>query len=234
MFSNNSEHVLSRSTPINLISRRGINAMAFIPVENTAEVCMEYKQDNQFICNVFHVLFGAPPTAAQLTTLATDLVAWWNANVKAHVAANMQLWEIRAKDLTTASGVGIAHPVFGTSGTSGSPAMPNNVTVAVKWLTGLSGRSYRGRSFITGLVEGSIVNNALEAAALTAFQNAFVALRTAINVAGRQMVVASKYSGVTAAGAPIPRAAGITTVITGSNIEGTVDSQRRRLPGRGR
>ena len=63
---------------------------------------------------------------------------------------------------------------------------------------------------------------------------AYEGLPSVATVAGYTWVVASRFSGVDAEGDPIPRAAGITTPITTVLIvDNLVDSQRRRLSGRG-
>jgi hypothetical protein len=46
-------------------------------------------------------------------------------------------------------------------------------------------------------------------------------------------VIASLYSGVDSAGKPIPRAAGVTTVVVSYAMDIALDAMRRRLEGRG-
>jgi hypothetical protein len=72
----------------------------------------------------------------------------------------------------------------------------------------------------------------------TDFRNSLVAfyegLQDVGTVNGASMVVVSRFSGVDSAGKPIPKTNGSVAFITGfGTFDAVLDSQRRRLPGRG-
>lgn len=211
--------------------------MAFIPVPETAEVRMQYTQANQKIENVFHVRRQGAWTQEDLTSLANIFGQWWISQMKVHVATAVTLRQVLATDISVAGGLSVIGttglPAVGSNNTTG---FPNNVTWAVKWGTGLAGRSFRGRTYHIGLVITQVdVNDNVVPAELAAIVGAYDALRTALDNAtlGVEMVVVSRYSGVDANHKPIPRVTGITTPISGVSADPVTDSQRRRLPGRG-
>lgn len=106
--------------------------------------------------------------------------------------------------------------------------MPNVITVAVKWVTALRGRSYRGRTYHIGLLETHILDNMITTAAQTLLQTYYVNLWGSVAILTAEMVVASRIQG------GVEREVGLMTPIIGFQIDRVVDTQRRRLPGRGR
>jgi len=211
--------------------------MPFIPVPETAEVRMQFTQANQKVENVYHVRRQGAWTQEDLTSLANIFGNWWIQVLKPLVTVGVTLRQVLATDISAEGGLS----VIGTTGlpTTGGDAgggYPNNVTLAVKWGTGLAGRSFRGRTYHVGMVIGMVDGNGnVVANKLNDLKNAYDGLRTALDNAtlGVEFVVVSRYSGVDANHKPIPRAEGVTTPISGVSIDPVTDSQRRRLPGRG-
>ncbi len=207
--------------------------MAFIPAVNTARVSAHFSQDGQQVENVFYVQKSTALTTADLVALGSAYVTWWIANMRSFSAANLSLVEVVVQDMTTISGTQI---VFTTglpvAGLSASPALPNSITLAIKEITGLGGRSFRGRQYILGMTQVFLNSdqNTVTAGTLTTLAGAYNALLSAINaISGMAMVVASFFH----LGAP--RATAVLTPITSfAFADNVVDSQRRRLPGRGR
>jgi len=213
--------------------------MAFIPADNTARVAMHFSRDSQQVENVFYVKNDAGWTDTSLFDLCDTVVTWWNTSMKANVASNLTLNEVTAKDLTSSAGIEVVYTTgLPISGTNVGVALPNNVTIAIKLLTGFGGRSYRGRQYINGLLQGHLGadQNTLSTSSITMFAGAYNDLISQLNTAYTPgMVVASFYSGVDSAGKPIPRATALTTPILNAGFaDNILDSQRRRLPGRGR
>lgn len=157
--------------------------------------------------------------------------------MKVHVANVVTLRQVLATDISVAGGLSVIGTTgLPTTGGNNTTGYPNNVTLAVKWGTGLAGRSFRGRTYHIGLVITQVdTNDNVVASELNAIVGAYDALRTALDNAtlGVEMVVVSRYSGVDANHKPIPRVTGITTPISGVSADPVTDSQRRRLPGRG-
>jgi hypothetical protein len=203
--------------------------MAFIPAPNCAEMVLIFTMGNQICANVFHLKGETPFDATSLATMAVLFRNWWNTNMKTKCNSAVSLDRIRGRALDTdhspAVEVTDGMPIVGNSTFQ---AMPNNVTVAVKWQTGLSGRSYRGRTYHIGLTEEHVSANEVTPGAIAALTTAYNALLTAVNETPYSLVVLSRYSGNQ------PRETAVATEIDGVAIDTFIDSQRRRLPGRGR
>lgn len=204
--------------------------MAFVPTANGVKVCLRYNQNGETTCNIFHVDNGAPATLADLTTIAETFLDWWGTNLQSLQENSTALVAIECKALDSVSAPGIEFtdglPI---AGTNSSGALPNNVTVAVKWNTGLSGRSFRGRTYHVGLAVDQITGGAQElgVAVVSAFRDAYSALIDALTTLGKPLVVLSLFNG------GIARSNGLMTTIINAFVNRVLDSQRRRLPERG-
>lgn len=203
--------------------------MAYIPVANVVAVEMLFDSDSQIVENVYHWHFSVNPGITEMATLAAAHKTWWDTNIKAKVNPNTSLILIRTTNLTTQSSPRTEYNTgLPIDGTNANGAMPNNVTVVVKWITEQRGRSFRGRTYHIGLTEDVVTLNSVTTAAVTALVTAYTALMNLTMTPQPEMVVVSRFTN------NAPRATGIFTNIVGLSIDPTVDSQRRRLPGRGR
>lgn len=204
--------------------------MPYIPSVNTVQAELIYTWDGQFCETVLHyvpTVLGW--TSVELAELGAALVALWNVNIKPSVAATLALTAVTLTDLNTQTGevynVASGLPIVGTNA---SPSLPNNVAIVLTKRTALRGRSYRGRIYHPGLTEGAVVNNNVPSpgiGTIIAGWNAFLSVTTSSHV--WKMVVMSRYN------ANSPRVTATTTQVTGLTSDGSIDSQRRRLPGRG-
>lgn len=203
--------------------------MVFVPIPNTARCELRYTQDSQLVANIFHVEAAGALTVSDLNTIGSVFVNWWS-GISSMVAASVSFREIDLRDLTTSSGIGILYNVgLPLSGSGVSPQLPNNNTISIKWGTGLTGRSFRGRSYHIGLMEANVTGNTVDGTFLSDLLLGYNDLITQMTTAGYTLVVASRYSNNS------PRVTGVTTpILTASVADATVDSQRKRLPGRGR
>jgi hypothetical protein len=210
--------------------------MPFVPVPDTVLAEIRMQQDSQKIENTLYFK-GTSLDVPTATTLATALIDWWTANIAPKTHVSLILSSVVITDLSSATGfqVGVA-PTTSTHGLiTGSDEMPNNVVATISFRTGSRGRSFRGRNYIAGLTNGQITANTLTSTAITDFLDAYNALLAVATAQDVVWVVASRFSGVDpVTHKPIPRTTGITTEITNVLFaDDTVDSQRRRLPGRG-
>lgn len=204
--------------------------MAFVPVPETIEVDMRMRLDGQRIENTlyFHKIGGW--ATADVPVAYNALLVWWNTHYAVPLSNQLTLKEIAITDLSSPTGFAfeIATPVPNPAGDSGDPPLPNNVALCVSFRTSFRGRSFRGRNYVPGLTHLSVTNNTVIPTTVTAIQDAYNELLTVASSLGANWVVASRYSGGT------ERPIGIHTNITGATVvDNTIDSQRRRLPGRG-
>lgn len=201
--------------------------MAFQPCPGIAEVAMHFTWQGEDCYNIFHVdnQAGDEWTSAQLTTLVGEFGTWWGASLAPLQSSTVVLAEIKARDLTSQTGNEVTG-AFGGAGSIGTATLPNNCTIAVKWSTGLAGRSARGRTFHIGLVEAQVSGNSILATPEASLRTAYQALITAIDGAavGKLAVLSRQFNGV-------KRAEGVgIQILTATFTDGFLDSQRRRLP----
>lgn len=210
--------------------------MGTVYTPNTALIEVNMLTNGEHAQNTFYVEGLTPMGTADLEELCTQVEAWWKLYAIQEYTTKTELVSISAKAQDSATA-----PVWEISvtasnvGTLVADAAPNNVAFCLSFLTALGGRSYRGRNYICGIPITVISGNAITSAYANAWITNYETLLSELAILNRTMVVVSKYSGVNpTTGKPIPRVSGITTPITGFKwVNLDLDSQRRRLPGRG-
>lgn len=215
--------------------RKCINAMPFIPVANTALAELRFTQNGQQVENTLWFENASDPDVTALQALDAALFDWWVANLQPIQSSNLQLREITVTSMTTASSATDTFvPPTAEFGASTANVVPGNVTMSISFRTALRGRSFRGRNYALGLTEDQIAGNQFVTGLTALWQAAYDALIVAAATAGWTWVVVSRFSGVDGDGHPVPRSAGVTTPVTSVVVvDDNVDSQRRRLTGRG-
>lgn len=210
--------------------------MPFVPVPDTALVEIREQANGQQVENTLWFTFPDPPDADALATLCNQLFTWWVTNLQPLKSSAVQLREIVATSMDSASApVAAFSPPTLTIGGNTPNIVPNNVTMSVSFRTSSRGRSFRGRNYIIGLTEDQIAGNQVVAGVTGTWQAAYEELLASASTAGSIWVVASRFSGVDpVTHDPIPRATGITTPVTSVIVvDDNIDSARRRLTGRG-
>lgn len=164
---------------------------------------------------------GANPTATDLTNLNNELIASLLPKLRG-VSCNDLTWEsVSSKFMGVVNGVEVTTPITANgSGNRAGNSQPGNVAYAVSWRTGQSGRSFRGRSYLCNLAEtdcsGDTITSGLLALVVD-FAQTFLLSR-----------VGGKFD--PAVGSRVLQG---STKIISYVLEATLDSQRRRLAGRG-
>lgn len=204
--------------------------MAHVPTPNTVKACLRYVQNGQNTCNVFHFDVGTEPTEALLRDVADMLTNWWVTEMADLTHGGTSLQAVEVVDVSADNQEGIVSTAgLPVSGTHTGTALPNNVTVCVKCATGFTGRTRRGRKYVAGLEreQAQADGQTLTEVARQAFEDAFRALVTDAATAGFTWVINSIMED------GVPRLVGLNTPVTDISVNGTLDSQRRRLPERG-
>lgn len=207
--------------------------MVFIPAPNVAQVEIRGTLDGQPVENVLYFLKKAPPvTPATLGTLAMQVGQWWIANALPWLPVTYLFREIYATDLSTATSSASTWPADNNPGTRNPSGgvLPNSNTLCISFRTNQRGRSARGRNYWAGLSKSDITNNTASMTLQQGIVGVYEALLTLVgdDTINWYWVVLSRFTN----GAPRPQ--GLTNTITNVLIvDSTVDSQRRRLPGRG-
>jgi len=189
---------------------------------------LHYLQVDEHTMNVFWCKSNLNETSATLEQeLAGTFKNWWSSEIRPLVSDSLVLYEIVVKELRP-DGVAVLYtdglPV---AGEKTEQVLPNNVAIAVHWGTGLIGRSRHGRTYQGGLCADQVSGNTLNVA--PTFQSAYDALRTTLD----NITLNVEFSVVSFVSNKAWRTVPLTTPISGVAVESTLDSMRRRLPGRG-
>lgn len=201
----------------------------FVPVENTVQCNLIGSIAGQEIHNILYFKYDAgDPDVTEMTNLAAFLYNWWDSNIKPLLSNDYLLNMIKVVDLTTQTSPGVEYTtLLPVAGSVNVDAVTNSVAITAKFTTGYRGRSFRGRNFITGFPTSALANQvACTVPNATAFKDAYDEL-LASPLSGWKWVVVSRISGGS------PRSTGIATPVVMVTVSTTLQSQRRRLLGRG-
>jgi len=208
--------------------------MDYIEVPGVAQVEVTALMAGQRTQNILHYkMTGATNyDATELTRLATAIIAYFNqVSVKGLYPATWQLIEVRAIDLSQQFGpavtVGAGLPITGTRAGS---QLPNNCALVLTKRTALRGRSFRGRFYFGPLCEADVTDNTVSGAVVTSILGNMAGLLdiTDATTVHHFLQVVSRHAG------GVPRTTGLPTQVSSLTSDGVLDSQRRRLPGRGK
>lgn len=204
--------------------------MAFQPAPNVAKVTLTFKQGEQVAQNIMHVHTGNSWTTEHLENLCALFYAWWSTTLRPYVSTGVTLESIVARDLTEEFDDEVTHAgTFPLAGTLASPVLPFNSTPVISWRSGLTGRSTRGRTYHVGISEAQVAGGTLDSVAQAALQGAYEDLMEQISADSEpwQLGVLSRVQN----GTPLTEA--ILYAFLSVIVDDAMDSQRRRLPGRG-
>lgn len=203
--------------------------MAFIPAENCVSVELRYSLFGE---NVENTLFFYNPDGVNLTNMATlagEIDDWWDTQLRPLQSTAVTYRETYVTDLTS-----VTSPTYSSTVNAGlagakaaSAGQPGSVTFCITFATAARGRSGRGRNYAVGLVEGDITGNLLVNTQADALVAAYEQLLTLFSFP-YDWVVLSSYTG----GAPRTERL-VQPVQSVRYADLAIDSQRRRLAGRG-
>jgi hypothetical protein len=203
--------------------------MTFVPTASCVRVDMQFTNTGQQVHNVIYCTGATNFTQVERLALANAIVTWWTTTGKTAFSNGLGLTQVtvvnQEADNAPSSTVIVSPVVYGTLATGN---VPNNAAACATLRTDLRGRSYRGRMFLGGIdLSGLLDRVNLTTGQVTAFLTQLGTLLGAIAGVSAQWVVLSKFHN------GVARSAGVATPITAISMDQSVDSQRRRLFGRG-
>lgn len=172
-----------------------------------------------------------PPTFLEVATLANDLLSWYVTSMIPNLNEAFTLNKVRAKSFGAADGPVADAFAVDVVGANTGEAVPNNVDPCITFRSATGGRSGHGRNYIPAMGNSDVNGNMLDA--VTA-GNIITAYNQIIDGGGAELhglvwsIVSYRTAGAVR---PVPFSFPVTQVGFTDLI---VDSQRRRLPGRGR
>jgi len=201
----------------------------YIPVPACLQANVRWTLDGQQIENVlnFSYLTMSFEAAAPLVAGALD-AAWW-ASMRVQYSGSLVHQSTYIVDLSSQTGPIAVFPQFDDpAGAAAGSAVPSNAALCITHRTASRGRSFRGRTYMSGIAKSVVDNSEVSTGVVSDIVNAFNELRVALAADDINFAVVSRYEN------KLPRDIGIATYVTLSEArDNVVDSQRRRLPGRG-
>jgi hypothetical protein len=209
--------------------------MPFVPVSNAALVEIRATYLGQQVENTLWFHAADPIDQGALQALVNEVRDEWIANMLPLLPSTYVLVEVRGTDMTSETGPVASAPAgAGDVGSALGLGEPGNVSLAINFRTGSRGRSFTGRNYWVGVQRDAVSGNQMGSTLIGDILAAYVALVAAVEPDGWDHVVVSRFSGVDEDGRPIPRVAGVSTVVLSYGVtDNNLDSQRRRLAGRG-
>lgn len=206
--------------------------MPFVPFLQAAELQIRGLLDGQRICNTLGFRKDTLITGAMLGELCYAINDWWITNTPGLLPSSYVFSEVYGIMLDSpTSGAFTSAIGAGTVGTMGGAPLPNVNTLAIKFTTNRRGRSYTGRNYWPGLSEAVVTGNVVSddlADAIVALYSQLIVWLPDDFPPGWTWSVLSRYTGGE------PRIVGEEEPITAvSTTDRIIDTQRRRLPGRG-
>lgn len=203
--------------------------MPFIPVPNVVMCEIRATLDAQQIENTMYFEFNTVPTAADVQTIADTMNNWWGQNILPHLSQDYTMREVYATDLTEQTGpTATATGFLPAGGGDVVESESNNNALCVSFRTAARGRTGRGRNYISGIPTNQVTNNTVSQTFVDQIVGAYNGLQAGLDAIGWTWVVVSRhFNGV-------DRAVGVARPVTAAIVvDRVIDSQRRRLPGRG-
>jgi len=206
--------------------------MPFVPVPDCVGVKIEGRIDNQQTINdvYFRSTIG-PRGLSDVQFLAGAVANWYNTNIVPQLNVGWTGVRAMARGLTNAAGIVYEVSMSTSVGAITGEALPNNVSMAVKFGTGLAGRSNHGRNYVPALSDSIVDGNNIDPDWATAVIDGYSTLLFPSSVLpdGWIWVVVSRFTNGE------PRVTGLFQEVTSVGVTDLiVDSMRSRLPGRGR
>lgn len=184
----------------------------------------------QQVVNTFSYFLGPSSLNGNvLNNLANTITTAWGANLMPRLSGELVLLgcTVYALDASNAP-VGTFTRATALPGGTNAPSLPGNVAFCIKFGSGGRGRTTRGRIFLAGLPETIVNGNTVSLAEADQILSGIGLFRGATAAAGAEHIIISRFINGT------KRPVGTIRAVTSASYSDLfVDSQRRRLTGRG-
>lgn len=205
--------------------------MAFIPTPLVAKAAIRGRLFNEDVVNTLWVenIEESEWDANSLSALAVNLESWWSITVMDLLSVDYVLADITttAQFSNTAPSVVRTPPTVLVGGNLAG-SLPGSCCFTLTFLSDARGRSFRGRNYISAIPVSEATDNQVEEAFAVGLRSAYAQLDLTLAGTGSIQVICSHYSNKQ------PRPSGVTVAVTGFRYHDLdLDSQRRRLKGRG-
>jgi len=192
---------------------------------NVARVTMQYHRGTRVVENTFHLYRPDGWTADTLLSSLEATWTWFNTYIKPSLTSALALYNIHGVVYDPLGSPWVAdRPVSPeVPGLTTGPFVPGSNTVTLSERANLAGRAYRGRIYWPGLATAQVNgDDTVSSGLISAF--ATIAL---------QWLAAFAVNGPNGTLVIFHRNDNLFSTVRSVVLENILDSQRRRLPGRG-
>lgn len=202
--------------------------MVFQAVPDTVEINLIFTQNDVIVQNVFYALHPGGYNLLAISALAAAIDAQWQGTWRDQQPDEVVYLRTEVRGLAFENDIMAVNNDSTNPGTHVGDAMPNNVTFSLKKVSGLTGRSARGRTYWIGVPRTELTaadENIVESAYVAEMVTSVDSIRGAINGQGTwEAVLVSRFSG------GVQRAEGVTfDWIDTVSVDNRIDTQRGRL-----
>lgn len=202
----------------------------YIPAPNVSKVELIYTVLGETVENVLHFSTVSVLDTFGLIQLCVDTRTAWEANLKPLLSVSAALVKIRATDLTTETGPSVEFTAtLPQNGGNSNPVTNGAQTLATKLSTTGRGRSMRGRIYNVGIIDSAVTGNAVSGTFATQITNGWIGFRDDMLAATQSAIMVV----VSYCGNGVWRTEAQISTVTDISTDIYIDSQRRRLHGRG-
>lgn len=204
--------------------------MAFVPAPNVARAQHFGTLAEQEIVNTISIRSATGWTGTSLAALALTQATWYVDHVVALLGPDYFYAHTICTDISVEGGAqAINNDNAGVHGGFSGNTLPNNCAFSISFRTAKTGRSNRGRNYVPALPEQKLVNhNHMDSSWVSGIVAAYEALLIPSTAGGEWVIVSRQHNKVMLTVANVEPVTGVLAV------DDTLDSSRRRLPGRGR
>lgn len=197
----------------------------FVPFADCCEAAIMFDLDTipSVITLGFHNTGSIPFDVPALADLATVLSVNFVTPLAVQLNTTVHFRNIHLRDLDSVSGAVFDQPLTQV-GSSAGVAVPNQVATTVTFLTGVAGRSYRGRNYVPGATNGALADQkTFTDGYLADILSVYEGMDTHLASAAAEHVVLSRFLD------KAPRESGHAQAVIGYRVNAPIHTQRRRL-----
>lgn len=166
--------------------------MAFIPVPNGVRVAVTQTIGSINYQNVYHFV-KENFTYQDMLDLATLMWTIYDQYLMPFIGSQISLTEVVVTDERTEGAPAVSYADTPVAGSKTGELFPLGDAAVLTHRTGKRGRSYRGRTYVSGFVESQCTGNLLtDSATITGLETFANYMRSATSSSGWSFVVASK------------------------------------------
>src|SRR6185369_1157557 len=132
--------------------------MAFqaVPFAVLAQVRNKLPDNQDYIVDLAFTRGTTDPTVLEMFALGDNLDQWWKNDVLPFLSDTVTYLEVFCALLTTISSFRTASTSGSTTGSIATEQAPNAMAACISLRTGLAGRSFRGRNYVSGVPNAEI------------------------------------------------------------------------------